>query len=530
MKYRLLICLLLGIFSTIASAASWQLPTDSFVKAKMPMTVVFPRPDSETKSTARQRHAYADGATEYRIPISIQGGAYPFYFQFNGTPPAGMAIGQQYGDPNYGIVTWTPTSSQISTTPYQISVLVTDQEGKTVTVNWSITASTSGFVFVDPNASASGADGSKAHPFNSIANIFVREDSSTPSKYVDDIIYFRGGTTYINGPEDGTGSGLAGDVDLSYSKNPSTWLGYPGETAILDSTNGQIVIGIQSGIFFGGLKFVNPKMTNVHHHNTVLLFFTQNVQNRVTIFENSFNNLTKNSAGDSNQISISMWNPGKPRQYLTVMGNTVDNSDVGLIDLFNTEYGVIENNKFLHQQKSSPDKYLYLKTAIRNFSVRRNVSLTNRFGTGFVNISGSTSPPYMNGNIEVCYNLSLSGGVRSSALVYNNTSSKSDTSNPNIWAYRNTFDGLVWGLDSYPYTVTEENNVFINWDTGSSIRTNANGTYKVIIKSNNLIGTSSSGYIDSQGNLTGSSASKYFGKIGAQILTDYVPLSAPAWN
>lgn len=501
----------------LPGGASWQLPSGHYIPAKMSMTAVFPRPDAETNTYARQRLAYADGATQYRIPIAIQGGAYPFHYSLavSPTPSTSMTIGQDYGQVDYGIVTWTPQASDIGQT-YTATVTVTDQDSNTTSVTWSVTATTSNFVFVDPTAATNGT-GTKASPFNSTVPLFVEHISVTSSPYANDVVYFRGGTTTLVGPETDAAS-KAGNVQLQDNKNPITWLGYPGDASpvpTVDFSGSKVIVDNQNDVYFGGLNIANAR-TDVT--DASFFFFNQNAaQDRATFFENNFSNIQDLSGGDSNQAAITLFNPGILRKYFTLMGCTLNNYTAELVDVYAVKYGVIENNKLLTGNGTSPWAGIFLKSDSQNFSVRRNVSLSQSFNYGAIWIMGQAQV-FTNDNIEVCYNLILSGNSSKPAFIYEWTGpGGSNNTNEKIYAYRNTFYGWIGGNFDYPFTITEENNVLID-DSGKNATMNISGSggVQTVIKSNNLEGTSSDGYIDSAGNLTGT-YTQYIGTHGYQI-------------
>jgi len=530
MKFRIFIIMFLTLVAGFATAAStWQLSSAYYVPAKMPMTVVFPRPDSDSpSSTTRQRLAYADGSTEYRIPVAIQGGAYPFHFVLSTSPAitTGMTIGQDFGKPNYGIVTWTPQASDVGKT-YNVTVTVTDQGGNTVNATWSVTATLSNFVFIDPNA-ASGGDGTKAHPFNSTLPLFVNHNSSSASPYANDIVYFRGGTTVMQGPETDADS-KAGNVQLQANKNPVSLLGYPGDTTpapTIDFSQSEIIVDAQDDVFMGGLHFYNSR-TDIN--NAHFVFFNQNsAQNRATFFENNFDTVNRGTLGNDNPAAVTFFNPGSMRKYFAMIGCSLNNFSASIVDAYALSYVVIENNKLNSSTSTPPGQGIFLKSDIQNASIRRNTSLLTSFNYGAIDVM-LNSQIFTNDNIEVSYNLALNTDPTKPALVYSWTAgSQSNNKNPKVYVYRNTFNSWIGGLDNFAYTVWEDNNVILD-DANKLTKYNSTVSGgKTVIVNGNLIGTSSNGYIDDIGNLTGSAASQYNGTRGYQIITsDVVLLNSP---
>lgn len=125
------------------------LPAGHWAAAKLPMTVIFPRPDTETRAWAREHWAYWDGThpVKYEIPIEAQGGAYPYVFTLLSGPP-GMSIAQSYWIPGdtpaqmlalgYGDLIWTPQGNISSTWKGTVSVLITGQDGSSVTDTFTL--------------------------------------------------------------------------------------------------------------------------------------------------------------------------------------------------------------------------------------------------------------------------------------------------------------------------------------------------------------------------------------------------------
>src|SRR5208337_3692923 len=122
------------------------LPAGHWIAAKQAMIQVYPRPDSETNTWARHRWAYYDGvnAVQYKIPLGVSFGAFPYVFQLLSGPP-GMTIGATYWQSGwsfpealaagYGYLLWTPTASVTNAT---VSILVTDQQKNTLTITFTV--------------------------------------------------------------------------------------------------------------------------------------------------------------------------------------------------------------------------------------------------------------------------------------------------------------------------------------------------------------------------------------------------------
>lgn len=519
MSFRFLIgvflsCIAFGV--TAAGTSTWQLNAGNYVSAKMPMTLVFPRPDSETVASARQRIAYADGTMQYRIPVAIQGGAYPFHYELI-SGPTGMTVGTDYHNTNYGVVTWTPTSQG---GPYNVHVKVTDQDDNTIDAIWTVTADNSKFIFIDPNAATNGT-GTKASPFNTMVGIGIVDGSGTnPLK--GKAVILRKGTTNFYGPET---SGIYSF--LSTIGNPFVFLGYTGEVAALDMSSGYFRNRGQSDVYFGQVTLKNAKTIEITPggEKDTMVYFDWAKTNRTTFFENRFENIQWNSGTGfgSNQAAILTWNPGILRKYFTVIGNTMDNYNMPLVELFDTEYVVLDKNIFTSNGKAfGGNGGFNIKSDLQNVSIRSNsADVPFNMGEGLIRIA-TQAQTFPNNNIEVAYNLCLvpdNTNVMRSFLV-------DDPSAPHIYVYRNTFRGKVVQFDFsgvivYENNVIVENNSFYGqqcdaWHLSPCVNLTVTAHDYTADPNGNIYGKTSDGFIGQDGALAGT-ASAYLGKIGFQI-------------
>lgn len=535
MKSRTLFGLLLSYFAFAAMTAhAGQLNVGYYTPAKMPMTVVFPRPDAEVSNGARQKWAFADGKMQYRIPIAIQGGAYPFYVSSTSGLPSGLTISSDPNSADYMKAIWTPASGDKAT--YNCSVVIKDQDGKTVTVTWSVTAvgdDGSHFIFIDPKAGTNGS-GTKASPFNTMVGIGIRQGTGT-NPLSGKAIILRGGTTKFYGPE--SSGNYFFDAKI---QNPGIFLGYTGEIAQLDMSTGAFKNWGQDDVYFGQLTLKNAAVVDLSGESDTIAYFDQGNTKRSTFFENTFYNIQLGGTS-TNSAAITFWHPGVLRNYLTVIGNTMDNFNVPLVDIYATKYGVIDRNTFQNPSDNmSGEPYLMLKVDDQYFSIRGNSALDSLGSASVLRLhNGATQ--FGNDYIEVAYNVVLikpSAPAKEALWTFNNNTSYNV--NPHVFIYRNTFNGDV-NQNDVPGTIVYENNVFIT-DGGSygklcgtiyklSPCTKLNVTANDIASDlmGNLYGKTSDGLIDQYGMLI-NSASKHLGRLGYQISDGTPPLSFPTWR
>lgn len=249
-----------GFATTDAPAVAsgpWKLAAGHYEPEVLPAVVIHPRPDSENTTNDRHRWAYYDmvNPVQYRIPIGIQGGSAPFYFTLLSGPP-GMTIGRQYGDTDYGIVTWTPTGS---VTDYPVSIQVNTQDDKVLIIDYTVStsSSTSRFLFVDANAADNNGTGSINSPFKNTRGWFKDDENNT--EHSGKIVYYRGGTHYWFLQPD-PGKLADGSGTFIGTNKPLVHLGYPGETVVMDMRYCKITAARGArGVFFGGMRVTNSK-------------------------------------------------------------------------------------------------------------------------------------------------------------------------------------------------------------------------------------------------------------------------------
>lgn len=233
-----------------AGPTDFPLATGHFEPADLPLEIVAPAVDA----SALSRYARAYPGLPLRLPIVALGGAWPHRYELISGPP-GATIGellptdwQEGGYRDYSVLSW-PNSIE-RPEPYSLDVRVTDQEGTSVSVAWSLKVTREQFVFVDAAGGDDGNPGTIESPFRTIEG-WYRSDKYDDT-YRDHVVYYRGGTyaTSVAPIEDGARIALVGP-------KPRVHLAYPGEMPVLDVTNAHLSLyGDVDDLFFGGLGFV----------------------------------------------------------------------------------------------------------------------------------------------------------------------------------------------------------------------------------------------------------------------------------
>jgi hypothetical protein len=498
----------------------WRLPEGYYMPAKMPMTLVHPRPENETSAWARHKKAHP--GIQYRIPISVQGGAYPFHYEVIQGPP-GMSIGGQYGLEDYGILTWTPAEEG---GPYRVRVRITDQELNEQTAEWDLSATTEGFVFVDVNAATSG-DGSIRSPLKRFSEL--DGNITGQSTHASKIAYLRAGTHFTaNAPQK--------EFLIRSDDSPMSLLGYPGENVILDlsNTNFRTKSGAMAHDFFvADLTIRNSYVAADGQSNSRMFDMDGNTGHRFTLFNNNFENVYGRGSGDyahlpsgSNQgiVHIGTKHGGAYDQYWTLWGNTMANVQVrGFGSLYGTQYGVLENNTMrapVSQSNGTSAAMIDLKVQNDAWSWRRNVAvvsgLINKVFQQRQGAGGATPSPL---RVEMAYNLLRVMPSTADAVVYDGSGADSEFEN-DVWIYRNTIVGrAVGGTSGTDYNVHFEQNVYLT--NGTHYESNS-GTRTILRGSGDwadLVGTDSdlTQMLDEEYRLKGEYRDRHLGRRGHEI-------------
>lgn len=228
-----------GIGGSTTTSEAGFLPVGHFVDAKLPLLQIFPRPDTETASWAREHWAYWDGTNDvpYEIPIGVAFGAYPYVYQLVSGPP-GMYIAQPtyngFRNSSYGEVIWHPQGNITSNWSGTVSVKVTDQQHNSITISWTLStsSSTTHFVFVSPTGSGS------ACTYSAPCTLTTAFGSTfAASTFPGAICYMFGGTyTGSSGfPVFADADTLPPDFEFNNANKPAALIGIPGASVTVET-------------------------------------------------------------------------------------------------------------------------------------------------------------------------------------------------------------------------------------------------------------------------------------------------------
>lgn len=483
----------------------------SVFAANYPLEIIQPRAGLDIKN----RFYKAYPGLEYNVRLAVIGGVYPFTHSFT-SAPSGMTINSSTGG-----ITWSnPTTSG---SPYTVTAKVVDSEGTQTSVTWTITVTTSGFLFVDAvngNNSNSGTISSPKKDFLGIYGGTAYADKRT-NTYQDYFVYFRQGTYYMDGYVSGESY-----VQWMPRYKPNVWLAYPGETATISMANHDVFFYEESapGLYIDGFNIDAS-------HSSVHTFQYEAGMSHVTFRKLNFTGMKHGTAGGNPSLMFQArtGTPGSGKYHVIQdctyvdPGNAVDENGYFFL-LYTSDRTLFEDNSFsdLSVHGIGP------KDSITNVFVRNNRFTNCPSGALHGLLWNDTG--YTTADLEISYNLFKSTG--NSNIVELDADSFSGTIGK-VYFLRNTLIGMVdinnVSSNKGPYYFY--NNVIINTYTSDSdhIYVHNSSAPTRVIRGNNLSGVAGDNIVDSNGNLT-SAYSQYLGTRGFQLIStppDTTPPAAP---
>jgi len=359
----------------VAVTQPWQLAAGNYVPAKMPPVIIHPRPQAETNPDAYCKNAYP--GLHWEIPISVQGGAWPFKYEIV-TGPVGMTIGQtltvsgdvQVVGSDYGVLSWpNPTG-----TSENIEIKVTDQDGTVVTVTWTLTIGTANHIFVDASAASEGT-GTLADPLKTF-HAGVYESSDTANSFLGKVVHYKAGTYQIH---NGT-SGI--NANLSNAYKPRSHVAWHNGTSF-DSVTFDMTTGFfwaySDDLFIGNIicDGIKPAAADPRMFSLGAL-----TQQRVTFYKNTIKNLTTNNFGGTDNTCFCFGSSGASgkRRYVSMIRNTHDTTSTASLAIFydvqsiNIEHNVADGCTWVFPAGAGSNGagWLDMKSDIISATIRRN--------------------------------------------------------------------------------------------------------------------------------------------------------------
>ena len=500
------------------SGTGSQLATGHYLSANMPMTMVHPRPDTDSpNSWAYHKNSYP--GIQWRIPVSFQGGAFPFYNYTINSGPSGLYFDSSHTNTGctdiYDLVWDNPVAGT-----YTISISVTDQDGTTKTSSWSHTCGTAGWVFVDEANGDDANPGTLASPFKTINGWY--KSSATDTTYSGYRVMYKTGTYNVTKLD--TGFTLAGlRMDATDYAKPYVHIIYPGESPIFNTSAAHFLFQSQAKDAYFNVRLddnsgqvSDPNVTDVSH----ITFNTTTGRDRITLLSHVSNMNYK--SGDTNHAAYWFSNPWPVvGQYLTIRGQCSGTNTGAIIDSFTFNHVVIEDF-FVGGTNIQDESPFYIKSDVQNLSMRRiEVDSANptdlHYGT--ILLAGQEQSQALDyNNIEIQYCLlwsDLAGSWRRG--ITTNWVTYANTPNRNIWIQRNTIIGELDSLQAAPWNVYVDGNFFVTnaatpWKTSAGNETDIIGSVV-----SNVVTTPADSALDASSNLQGTYKTNYYGTVGREI-------------
>jgi hypothetical protein len=408
----------------------FPLRTNYFVPARMPLNIIYPRPDVETNTFAR--HRWAHSQMEYQIPIAVQGGAWPFKYEVL-TGPAWLSIGQYHIDENYGVLHGTPTT----TGTHSVVVRVTGADGiNYVDVSFSVQSDISNpaivdsrFIFVQRGYAGTKV-GTISQPLENINDWWGV--SVSDATYHNKIMVFREGeypVVLVPGEN-------SGNMRLQASTKTSQIIGFPGEEPVWDMTAAKVLDDstASNDLFVAGITFKNARndVNNAHY------FWLVGTSNRMTFWKNKFIDMLHGVLGDDNTGPIFVAATVGLKNYLTIKHNHCENVINGTVNgMYFTVYRmsncVIEENTV---KDCTTGIGIFAKGTVAFVSIRANSLYDNVTGIQ-VAIGYGAEAGELPHDHELCWN---NVKCPDNVVVFANSPTYQDQTY-NTYVYRNTFQG-----------------------------------------------------------------------------------------
>lgn len=496
-----LIIILLGLINLPALfGQEFLLPDGYFIPARMPMHLVYPRPNTETPSHVR--HKWAHPEMSYEIPVGMQGGAWPFKYEvIDG--PAGLEIGEMYGEENYGIISWMPPSSG----SFDVTIRITDQEMNVVEAEWDITVDSTKFIFIEDGWSGNKV-GTIDEPLEDIEDWY--KNDLQDSTYKNKIIVFRGGSYLLKGaPEQNN------NLRLNSNTKTPTLIGFPGETPIIDCSEAKIFTfegsnsTISTDIFIADIRWENARQDVPNAH----FFWAISDVSRSTWWRNYFYHFRPGQEGTDNNSALFVNSSPYIKENILYKHNIHDDfenrfTNGSYVDIYQASYVLMEENI----AKNSSTASGFLAKATHDYvTIRANEAYENVDGLQ-ISVNYQTHPSITEepSHHEICWNRARVPENELDNPILLCVGEVFTNQHHHTFAYRNTF---VNGRTNFRFEGADpfyvDGNVIVeNYEFKDSLMS---------IEIENVHGDQNEGITDQTGMLIGTYRDQYLGKAGHEI-------------
>ncbi len=491
---------------------AWQLDSEYKEEQKLPLRVIYPRPDAETNASALHRKASAKWA--YKTRICIQGGAAPFKFEFLSSPSSATIVGEftRTIDPatsltvhsmpdNYATVVW-PQPSGTGT----FVVKVTDQSGATTNVSWTVQTDESAFVVLDAVNGKDNNSGTWESPLATVPT-GLWKNSATDATFADKIAVFKNGTYAIYQSVPNTNIGIDAGI------KPRSFIAIE-DKVVFDMRKGHIFVNT-GDVAFVGMEFrgartdvADNRIIQVSTKKSNYLFWKLKFSEQTTV----------GTAGTDNPSCIVFMDDVVYSHNIAVVDSELlPTASVQLICTFSCDGVLVENNKILNVNlpASNGAKGIHGKDDTKNITIRFN-KLTGASASGMIVMSNQQNVGMLASNQEVCYNYvtTTTQNWESGPVAWNQSASVTANA-ANTHCYRNTIVSQAYALSA------------ASWNGGDAVKMSGTAWvasqafcyykgYQEILPANVKLTTSD---LNADGTINNSTSKRtmYLGKVGFEI-------------
>ncbi|MEM0578110.1 T9SS type A sorting domain-containing protein [Flavobacterium polysaccharolyticum] len=505
---------------TVVFSQNWLIASDYKVGQKLPLRLLYPRPDAETPNNALHRKASSNWT--YQTRICIQGGEAPFKYEIVSGPSTATIVGEMnrtidpitgliahnYPD-GYATVSWPNPSGTGN-----FNIKVTDQSGATTNAIWTVQTDETAFVVLDQVNGNDANTGTWNSPLASIPTGLWR-NSDTDATFANKIAVFKRGTYPVYGRIPNTNCAIDPNI------KPRSFLAVESDV-VFNMNNGHFFVNT-GDVAFVGMEFRGSRTDQ--ENNRIIQISTKN--SNYLFWKLKFSNQTFGTSGTDNPSCIVFLNGTTFTQNVAIVDcEVLPTASMQLVVTYTCDGVLLENNKFtnVYFPSSNGSAFFHVKGSTKNQTIRFN-HLTGEAPYSMIRMNNNQVSGLIY-NQEICYNYIQSNIVawESGPIIWNlNTTYSNPT---NIHTYRNT----IIAPNSIASIRTEA------WNGGENVKLSANawvatnflfsysgGSEEVLPQNVKLLSTD----FDADGklnNLTGK-RSLYAGKLGFEILSTPTSLS-----
>jgi hypothetical protein len=489
-------------------SALWKLNTLYKVGQKLPMRLIYPRPDGETASTALHRKANSNW--QYECRICVQGGEPPFKMAITSGPSGATLVGEfarstdsatgltLHSFPvDYGVVKWPNPSGTANFT-----VRVTDQSDNFVDVSWSSVTDDSAFVVLD------AVNGNDTNPgtFASPKQTFVAglwKNSQSDSTFATKIAAFKAGSYPIYQGSVNVSAEITGGI------KPLSYLGIE-SGVVFDTSQGHLYIN-SGDVSMRNITFDGSMYTT--QQNVRLIQVSPPCDN-IHFSKLTFQNIGQGTVRDDNISCIMFVNnyPNFSHNVSFTECKVLPSTLVQFHALFSVDGILDENNEQLDANMPFANGSLTFayKDDIRNLSSRFNRT-TGPNATFHVPNQQQASGGAI--NQELCYNFisTTTDDFEHGAIQWNLSSNPTNAANAHC--YRNTVVSDGFAITVAKFYGGDNVSVSANLYTADTLLVGSGGTLVAPVNVNTTRAN-----INSIGQISNSGVRiANLGKVGAEI-------------